>query len=93
MWHGAFADTEVSQSELKQIFLKVNQPYREKLSALFEEELTRVKDMPPQGRSYIESYPDSMKRFELKMTRNYRFITNPIREQLMVLRGALSLIR
>ena len=49
--------------------------------------------MPAQGRSFIESYPDCMKRLDRKFQRNYRFITNPVREQLFTMQSAMLLIQ
>ena len=48
--------------------------------------------MPAQGRSFIESYPDSVKRLEPKFSRNYRFITNPIREQMFTINNSMLLL-
>lgn len=49
--------------------------------------------MPPQGRSWIESYPDCMKRIDKKIARQYRFITNPIREQLTIAHSSFLLLK
>jgi len=49
--------------------------------------------MPAQGRSYIESYPDCAKRIDIKLKRPYRFVTNPVREQLMVTQSAMLLLQ
>ena len=49
--------------------------------------------MPAQGRSYIESYPDAMKRFEAKLGRDYRFVANPVRELQFTMNHALLLLQ
>jgi hypothetical protein len=40
---------------------------------------------------YIESLEATEKRFERKLARNYRFVANPMREQLTVLMNARML--
>jgi len=93
LWNGAYVNQGVqTEAELSQTFQRVNQPYRERLISFFEDELRRVKDMPAQGRSFIESFPDCMLRIEPKLKRNYRFITNPIKEELMVQKSAFLLL-
>ena len=47
--------------------------------------------MPAQGRIFIESYPDATARLEPKFDRNYRFITNPKREEMFMKRAAQQL--
>lgn len=46
MWNGAFANHDLSEADLAQLFERVNAPYREKLVSLFEHELRRVGKMP-----------------------------------------------
>ena len=79
-WNGAYKDQNLSEAQLTQLFLEKNAPYRETLMSVYHDELRRVKTMPAQGRSYIESYPDAMKRMDAKFGRDYRFIANPVRE-------------
>lgn len=92
LWNGRFADELPSEASLQRLFLEKNASYREILMSAYSDELRRVKNMPAQGRSYIESYPNAMKRFELKMERNYRFITNPIREEQFVMNHSIMLM-
>ena len=37
---------------------------------------------------YIEPFAETEKRFDRKLLRNYRFVANPMREQLTVLMNA-----
>jgi hypothetical protein len=70
------------------IFQQVNQPYREVLQSTFAESTEKLKDTAAEGRLYIEPYEATEKRFERKMKRSYRFVANPMREQLTTLMNA-----
>jgi hypothetical protein len=60
--------------------------------ALYDSSLEKLKDTEAEGRMYIEPLEDTEKRFERKLTRNYRFVANPMREQLTVLMNARMLL-
>ena len=52
--------------------------------ALYDSSLEKLKDTEAEGRMYIESFEQTEKRFDRKLTRNYRFVANPMREQMTV---------
>ena len=62
------------ERNIKQRFLARNQKYRELLLKVFEEDLKRLKTLPGTGRGFIEDYKSMTKRFDLKLTRQYRFV-------------------
>jgi hypothetical protein len=55
---------------------------------LFDSSLEKLKDTEAEGRMFIEPLEETEKRFERKLIRNYRFVANPMREQLTVLMNA-----
>lgn len=71
-----------------QVFERVNHSYRQKLRAVFNEGLEKLKDSEPEGRMFIESFDKVEERFKRKLKREYRFIVNPLREKLSVLMNA-----
>ena len=62
------------ERNIKQRFLARKQKYRELLLKVFEEDLKRLKTLPGTGRGIIEDYKSMTKRFDLKLTRQYRFV-------------------
>ena len=48
--------------------------------------------MPATGRLMIEPYDVSMKRFDKKLEREYRFIVNPEKESMMRIATGVQLI-
>lgn len=88
MWQGKFAD-DIKDAELAaEVFERVNQPYRDKLKATFDGSIERLKDSQPEGRMFIETMEDAEKRFDRKLMRNYRFVANPLREQMTIAMNA-----
>ncbi len=55
---------------------------------MFDSSLEKLKDTEAEGRMFIEPLEETEKRFERKLIRNYRFVANPMREQLTVLMNA-----
>jgi hypothetical protein len=88
LWAGKFADDINDTNLVAQVFERVNQPYRQKLKKTFDWSLEKLKDTEAEGRLYIESMEAAEKRFDRKLLRNYRFVANPMREQLTVLMNA-----
>jgi hypothetical protein len=76
MFNGQFKDN----SDLKSVYEQVNLPLRNRLQQVFDDDLKRLKHLPATGRILIESYDEAMARFKLKHEREYRFVTNPLRE-------------
>jgi hypothetical protein len=71
LWDGRFSDQDI---DLRSKFDELNQPYRQKLSDLYFNDLKRMAyDTAPTGRLYIEPFEALDKRFDLKLQKEYRF--------------------
>ena len=56
-------------------------------------DVSRLKQIHPSGRYFIETYDDCQKRFtDLKLKREYRFVTHPLREAIETKNIAIRLI-
>ena len=80
LWNGLYSD---HKEEFASAFREANKLYRDQLYTFQMKELERISDTPAMGRMFIESYEDCMGRFDNKLKRNYRFIVNPKKEQMM----------
>ena len=83
-WHGKFTENnELSNEQIVAMYKKVAKKYHERVRQVFLNDLDRLKELPPSGRLYVELYSDCKKRFDKKVQRQYRFVTNPKKELMM----------